>query len=129
MAFLVWSDEYSVGNPAIDAQHRGLLDLINELHEAMNSGKGQQALSHVFTSLTEYVEMHFRTEEMLFNLTDYPEKDAHAREHKKLMIDVFELKERFEDGGKFLTLETLNFLKDWILHHIRETDMGYRGYI
>lgn len=129
MAYIDWDQNFSVGNSVLDTQHRALVDIVNELHEAMNSGKGKEALAHVYDSLVEYVEMHFRTEELLFNASNYPEKKVHIREHKKMMEEAKEFKDMFDDGEKFLTLETLNLVKEWVVHHIKETDMGYREYI
>jgi hemerythrin len=129
MAYINWNDSFSVGNPVIDSQHKNLVDLVNELHDAMKAGKGQDSLSHVYASLIEYIEMHFRTEEAMFGVTEYPHKEMHVNEHKKLMEEAYELKAKFEDGGKFLTIETLNFVRDWVLHHIKVTDMGYRDFI
>lgn len=129
MPFFNWDDSYSVHNPAIDAQHRQLVDLVNELHDAMKAGKGQDTLGHVFNSLLEYTEMHFRSEEALFNISDYPNKAGHIREHQKLMKEAVELKKKFDSGTQFLTMETLNFVRDWVMHHIKETDMGYKDFI
>ena len=33
--FIEWSNEISVGIEEIDAQHRVLVDLLNEIHEAL----------------------------------------------------------------------------------------------
>jgi hemerythrin len=102
MAYVNWTDSFSVGNPAIDTQHRQLVDLVNELHDAMKAGKGQATLAHVFSSLVEYIEMHFRTEEAMFSVTDYPHQEMHVKEHRKLMEEAYELKEKFESGANSL---------------------------
>lgn len=44
MAFINWSDKLSVGVQQMDMQHKRLVELINELYEAMNSGKGNDVL-------------------------------------------------------------------------------------
>ena len=40
MALLTWTTEYSVAVEAIDKQHQKLFAMLNELHDAMKSGKG-----------------------------------------------------------------------------------------
>jgi hypothetical protein len=46
-----WQDAYSVGIPEIDAQHKQLIRLINDLHAAMLQGKGAAALDRVLSEL------------------------------------------------------------------------------
>ena len=38
MPFVQWKPAFSVGDLAIDEQHRGLLDIINRLHQVMMAG-------------------------------------------------------------------------------------------
>ena len=49
-----WSDTYSVQIGVIDMQHKGLVDLINELHQAMVAGQGKQELGKILSGLIKY---------------------------------------------------------------------------
>ena len=40
MALIAWRDDFSTGDPAVDFEHRELIDLINELHETLQSYVG-----------------------------------------------------------------------------------------
>ncbi|MGI6102630.1 MAG: hypothetical protein ACOYET_09155 [Bacillota bacterium] len=42
MALIQWSDELSVGVRELDAQHQRLIQMINELNEAMLQGKARK---------------------------------------------------------------------------------------
>ena len=35
MAFITWDDKFSVDIKEVDEQHKGLISIVNELHEAM----------------------------------------------------------------------------------------------
>ncbi|AHC16577.1 bacteriohemerythrin [Salinispira pacifica] len=129
MALLEWTDDMSVGNPIIDTQHRRLIDLVNDFHRALENGRGQESISFVLDNLNDYIEMHFRSEEALFRISDYPEKDAHMEEHRRLMERVEEYLKRFKSGNKYLTVEILDFIQEWVEHHIKVTDAGYKDYI
>ena len=48
MARIVWKDHYNIGYKDIDAQHRVLLDLLNELIDLMDQG-GCLRMSSVFS--------------------------------------------------------------------------------
>jgi hemerythrin-like metal-binding protein len=81
MAFMTWTDELVTGNVEIDTQHRYLVTLLNQLHDAMRIGKGNSVLSSIFDQLVTYTDEHFKTEERLFGPIDYPQKEAHLHEH------------------------------------------------
>ncbi len=42
MALLEWNDKLVIGISRIDNQHKELIRIVNELHEAMKSGKGNE---------------------------------------------------------------------------------------
>jgi hemerythrin len=44
MALVVWTEQLSVGIKEIDYQHKKLVDLINELNDAMRTGTGNDIL-------------------------------------------------------------------------------------
>ncbi|MDZ7764928.1 MAG: hypothetical protein U5K00_10925 [Melioribacteraceae bacterium] len=39
MAYIDWSEDLSVGNLSIDFEHKRLVQIINELYDAMTNGK------------------------------------------------------------------------------------------
>jgi hemerythrin len=90
-----WDDSLATGNAEIDAQHHKLVDLINQLHEAMRTGKGSAALSGIFDELIKYTDYHFKTEERLFGPVDYAQKDAHVKEHVDLVKQALGLQAKF----------------------------------
>ena len=62
---LIWTPELVTGVRQIDLQHQELIDLINELDAAHESGLDDLALADVLSRLTSYVLFHFGTEEGL----------------------------------------------------------------
>ena len=81
------------------------------------------------SKLIEYTVSHFATEEALFDKHNYPEKDAHKEIHKKLVAQVVEFQKQFESGEKDISLELMEFLKDWLIKHIKGTDKKYSSYL
>jgi hemerythrin len=43
MALFAWTQQMSVGMAKIDKEHRGLFDIINQLHTAMLGGHGNES--------------------------------------------------------------------------------------
>ncbi len=72
-------------------------------------------------SLIRYSETHFATEEKLMEDFGYPEYKEHKREHESLLLDIFEINSLYnkKDIGADILL---NFLKDWLICHILDTD-------
>ena len=46
MALINWNDSFSVNVAVIDQQHKKLVDMINDLNDAMKQGKGKD-VAHV----------------------------------------------------------------------------------
>ena len=123
--FMAWSDTWKVGNETIDAQHKNLVSLVNQLHEAMKSGQGSRALGDILAKLVTYTKTHFATEEQLMQIHKYPDFAKHKVEHEKLTAKVVEFQQAFVDGTAALTIDVLDFLSKWLQGHILGTDMKY----
>lgn len=122
MSMFEWKQEYSLGHPDIDAQHQRLFALASDLHSAMTQGKGKDTLSRTLQNLVAYTKMHFAAEERLMQIHGYSEYPAHKAAHDALTAQVLEFQHEFEAGRVGLTVQLLQFLKDWLRHHIGETD-------
>jgi hemerythrin-like metal-binding protein len=120
-----WQDNFSVNIREIDQQHQKLVGMINALHEAMLAHKGSEAHKTIINGMVDYASVHFKTEEDYMARFGFPGSAAHQLEHKGFTEKALELKERASRDGFILTLEILNFLRDWLQHHILDTDKRY----
>jgi methyl-accepting chemotaxis protein/hemerythrin len=125
----VWDDSLSVGIKQIDDQHKVLIDLINELNDAMRQRRSQKIMMEVVDRLANYAVEHFGTEEKLFDKHGYPETEAHKEVHRKFVAKVSEFGEELRSGKASVTMEVMRFLKDWLLGHIKGTDQRYSKYL
>jgi hemerythrin len=124
-AIFPWKDAYSVGIPEIDAQHKGLIRQINELHAAMAVGQGKQSLGTTLDDLVKYTEVHFNFEEGMLRRKGYATLTAHQGVHKKLTAQVIELRDKYRSGKLMLTMDVMQFLKTWLSDHIMVHDQAY----
>lgn len=120
-----WADDLSVNIREIDEQHLRLINLINELQSAMASGKGKEAISEVLRELKEYTVFHFSHEEAMFEEHKYPGLLNHEAAHRKFVETVLEFEEQVNSGKTAVTMEVMNFLKDWLVKHIKGIDQKY----
>jgi hemerythrin len=125
MALIEWSSSLSVGVSEIDEQHKKLIGIINRLNDAMKTGKGKDALTTLLKETAEYTVYHFGTEETYFDRFGYPGKERHKLEHKGLLEKVVQLSKDFDSGKVTITLDVMNFLKDWLSKHIMGSDKQY----
>ena len=125
MALVQWSNSLSVNVVEIDKQHHKLVDMINELNDAMRSGKGKDALAKIVNGLIAYTGTHFKTEERYFDQFGYPDASSHKKEHVDFVAKVSEFKDGFAKGKIRLSIEVMNFLSDWLQNHIKGVDKKY----
>ena len=125
MALITWSNMLATGVKEIDDQHKKLIDLINQLNDAMHAGKGHEVLAKVLTDLVSYTLYHFGTEERLMGQHHYEDSPAHKNEHHKFVATVSDFKKKFDSGSAMISVEIMNFLRDWLANHIMKTDKKF----
>ncbi|MFH1982046.1 MAG: bacteriohemerythrin [Pseudomonadota bacterium] len=129
MAFFDWKEDYSVGIQKIDLQHKKLVGYLNDLYEAMRAGHGKDALEKVLNGLVSYTKTHFADEEKLMADGGYPDVDAHRQKHEKMAAKVGAFYQQYREGTISNPIQITNFLKDWLVKHIMETDRQYGPYL
>jgi hemerythrin-like metal-binding protein len=125
MALIEWNNDLSVSVSAFDSEHSRLIDLINELHSAMMSGKGRTVLQKTLQDLLEYTRYHFTHEEEALKKYNYPELDLQVKQHRLFVDKLKNLTEKQEKGELFVPVEVLEFLNSWLVNHIKGEDKKY----
>ena len=128
MALIAWTDSLSVRVAEIDNQHRKLIDMLNELNEAMRQGKGRQVIGVILGEMVEYAGIHFQTEEKYFDKYEYPASAEHKKEHSDFVEKVSDFREKFAAEKLGLSIEVMSFLADWLQNHIKGSDQKYSGF-
>jgi hemerythrin len=121
---MLWDDSFSVNVLEIDLQHRKLIDMINAFYEHVGKDS-DQVLKTLLDSLVEYTHYHFSTEEKYFEKFAYPDAESHREMHKKFVEKVFDVRNRLNNGQLVISFEITTFLKDWLTHHIKQSDKAY----
>lgn len=134
MTRIEWTDEFKLGLPAIDADHRELLDLCNQFLDAAQADQAISDLASILGLLILRTRAHFLAEERLLDRHNYPGLAIHKAEHDRLLTQADNLKARYDEVGedeeiRALTMETAEFLQSWLLDHIRSNDRPYRPFI
>ncbi|MGA3371229.1 MAG: bacteriohemerythrin [Terracidiphilus sp.] len=125
MPWISWEPELSVGVKELDDDHRELIGMLNEIHATAN-GRQNQGLSDLVERVVASAKAHFAHEERLLDEAGYPEADAHYKEHDRMIAKALSVQAAFRCGSPCaLSQEFFDFLRDWLIHHIRECDKSY----
>lgn len=122
MALMEWNNSLMVGHSKIDTDHKKLVDLLNRLYDAMQSGKGANVCGQILADLITYTKQHFAMEEQLMSGSGYEKLGEHKAQHAKLVDDVLAFKARLDTGATTLSVSLFRFLKDWLSNHILGSD-------
>jgi hemerythrin len=152
MSLIHWQDNWTLGIDLMDAEHRALVDGINQLAErfaapvggaaASPAGLGGAALDVVGVSeaaarqhadliaalevLADHAREHFKHEETLMRSLDYPELASHRSEHALLLAEFVEMVRDLErQDVTWLDADTMEALYHWLVGHMVGADRDY----
>ncbi len=86
------------------------------MHDSIKLGKGKEYLSETLIRIIEYTATHFKSEEELFTRYNFPNSEKHFQEHSFFVKDVLGFKQDFDKGHVMLTIEAMDYLKNWLIN-------------
>lgn len=121
----LWTEDLSVHIQEVDEQHKGLFDLINQLHIAIRDNHGSETAREILNQLAESTRTHFLLEESLMRLTHYTGFAGHKGQHEALMEEMRTLQHTLDNEGAAITTDLLHFLNNWLTQHINSCDQPF----
>jgi len=125
MQYVIWKDEYSVGIPELDAQHKKILKVIDNLYTATRGKENSSVIWESLLELRDYTMTHFACEEKKLRDCDYPDLVVHVNAHDLLRGKTEEFVGMYRLGTGGLSFDLLDFLKKWWTQHILRMDQNY----
>ena len=122
---ILWDDSWNTGIAVIDQQHRKLLNLVNDLGDAMRAGKSKDVLEDVLTLLVNYTKTHFAQEEGLMSRASYAGLEKHKQQHADFILKIDDYEKRVKSGSSLVSIDMMRFLSNWLIQHIKGTDQQY----
>ena len=130
MSYFQWSKEMSVGVSTLDSDHKCLIRIIDLLHDIRDQEDSHRMIETVLDTLLLYGRHHFAREERVMAACGFPGRSVHHSEHQGFAKYVQGLRKRFREAGDpRMASELLEYLTDWLRHHILIQDMAFKPYV
>lgn len=110
----VWDESFDVKDDHLNEQHKKLFTMISDLDA------NRESAQHL-KDLVDFVVKHFQDEESRMHSHHYEEEASHKQTHGKFL----------EDAAKITAVndDVIQFVKSWLVTHIKVSDFKYIGKI
>jgi hemerythrin-like metal-binding protein len=124
-----WTGDLELGVEALDAEHRLLIDLVNDLASALGTAEDRERVGATIRRLHDLTSIHFRAEDLLMRLHAYDGQEVHAAEHARLAGHLSELREAHSRGDLPATPDLAAALRKWLGGHIQTQDRALADFL
>ena len=122
-------DEFSVGIPSLDEDHKQLVKLLNYARIAQQCKTHMAFNRQLLQELVEYTEYHFQREEALLAEHGFRNLEGHKAQHDQAIKHIKQYAQRYEDQGRSVMEELADYLERWLLQHIQGADMQFAEFL
>ena len=126
---MTWDSSLETGDSTVDEEHRTIVMMINEFHDAVRKQKARDLLDGALKRLEDYILRHFSHEEGLMRDSGYPDYKSHQAAHENLSKHANEMIQGFRGGTLGVPVTLSRFLQDWLTLHIMQTDKKFIRYL
>lgn len=110
------------GYSDVDAQHRALYSLVNDLNAWSVLGNDRAHATAALERIVRHTAAHFQDEEALMIHSAYPRTQEHMASHRAFSHNVTEMIAAHHEGRGPSVRELATFMEEWLETHIRCED-------
>lgn len=122
MSLIDWKDEFSVGNTAVDHEHKSLIALINKLHAQIEHGADRDDVIEGLGEIYAQIAAHFALEEKIMRDAAYLYLIPHKQDHEALLDQLADIMDGVDTGGSYNAADLSMRLERWFSEHFRTHD-------
>lgn len=124
LRMLKWCEDYLIGVPEIDNEHKDIIEHYEKLYELMTAGHGHEYFEELVNFLENYVNHHFAHEEELQIQIKYAFYEEHKELHDSFRTQLKVLLSQIDKSNVTNSdLIKINlFIKNWLHDHIMIED-------
>jgi len=124
-----WSHHNEVYVPELDAEHKALFRIADEVSRAMKAGAMLGSVQPLLRDLVRHTRLHFSHEERRMRAERYPSYAWHKGQHDTVRARVAELQRSTRRGDREAVLPAMEFLAGWLQNHTSVTDRMMAAYL
>lgn len=118
-----WRVEFETGEPAIDHEHKEMIDRINVFLVMANDQPETELVLDHLGEIYAWISAHFALEEKFMREQHYTEFAAHKDDHEKLLDDLRDIMDEVEQSGYVGIEENIKSrMSDWFISHFKTQD-------
>jgi len=125
MTLIEWKDEFKTGIPALDYEHREMINLLNRLYVDLAGDGSRENVVAFLGEVYARISAHFALEEAVMRERRYDGLPAHKLDHERLLDEIRDLMDSYEDSGDDDETFRAGFggrLQAWFVDHFRDQD-------
>ena len=123
-----WDELYNLCLSMIDEEHKTFIDIINKAFVASEHKDNIEETKEVIGEMLEYSDKHFSSEEAYMIKFKFPQYQWYRNEHLDFTDKAIKSYNKLISGNSQIANELLEYLKRWLVHHIKEIDKKYVDY-
>ncbi len=93
----LWDETCSVSVPEMDRHHQRLLDLLNQVNQAIREQRGMDEISTILSEASDYTRTHFEAEEHMLEAYGYPDLHQQKVQHIKFVREIEALRVQYKN--------------------------------
>lgn len=130
MSLIQWKDEFKIGIQSVDHEHRGLIELINQLHDKLAKNADRDTIADFLGEIHALIAAHFALEEKEMLEMAYDEFDEHKEDHEALLDQIRDMMDELEQDRTGDVMRTLGErLNSWFTEHFRTRDARLHAFL
>lgn len=126
-----WSDDYLLGIPEIDLQHKKLIEIANELYDISieSPEKYKTQMMELIKKLVDYTVYHFSNEENMLVKYNYAGADIHKTAHDGFIKEVKYNLDKLDESDYEAGVRFYSYIANWVLMHIAKADKIWARFV
>jgi hemerythrin-like metal-binding protein len=126
---LPWVGQLAEQGKELNAEHEAVLQKLNALLLALNSGDATAIVMACSVMSTE-ARAHFANEEELMLAADYPYREAHVEQHDELLRGLARIRFSLTSGSGFWSpADAQSMLERWFVPHLTYADQRFADFM
>ena len=122
MTLIEWRKELCTGVSGVDYEHQQLIKEINAIYTLIDDQADKEDIIDSLGDIYGNISAHFALEEQMMEKHNYDQYKEHQADHERLLDDIRDITEEFENATELNQTKFKQKLNDWFLHHFGTFD-------